>query len=321
MNPLGFAYTSTVGLEAYARPSAVLITGWGNRYSQAFANARAAGAEVLAYINVVERPDKATDQIMLKFYMGDVSKVPLWIPPRSNYPGQMLTDMRVGSAWVEHCLVDLEALMREDTVDGVFLDVVGARLWSPLAAWDTWSQGERDDWSEGNLAFVRRLDAIRRSVNDEFKIVTNNLWELEAYAEGRIYIDGVCIEHHPSTRPSARAAAARAYSPLGHRRVFWIATYPPPPKTLAQEVEELSQLPGVTHISDQVKKLPTDPSPYLKVTPPPVEFNDLRLTEALVRNARLQAKNYELAAEKRAMDEQLGRIRTQVGELVAEVAP
>ena len=54
---------------------------------------------------------------------------------RMNWPDHHLTDMRVGSAWANSIVKYIENLVVEDKVDGVFLDVVGARLWSSRAAW------------------------------------------------------------------------------------------------------------------------------------------------------------------------------------------
>lgn len=304
INPLAFCYTSTAGVEAYVHPSAVIVTGRGNRYDPAFQVAREGGAEVYAYLNVIERPDAATSPLDLAFYLGDVSKVPLWPGGRINFAGHVLTDMRLGSSWVQHCLDYIEALMVEGKVDGVFLDVVGARLWSTLAAWDTWPQLERDAWTAGNVDFVRQLDERRRAVNDEFKINNNSMWETPAGVEGRIYVDGICLEHHPSTRTSAIAAAGRQYSPLGHRRVFWITT------ALTGEAAAVSAIDGVTHVSTQKS--------YLAALPPAVAFNDLRLPESLVRYERLALKNAELEADKLAMINRLDRIRESVAELVTE---
>ena len=69
----------------------------------------------------------------------------------------------------------VEKLMRERKVDGVFLDVSAAvRGTSPN--WTTWSQTEKNAWTDGSIDLVRRLDAKRRAINPNFMIVNNNIW-------------------------------------------------------------------------------------------------------------------------------------------------
>ena len=58
-NPVGFAYASTANVAQYAHPTGMLVTGRCNRYAPEFAAARANGAEILAYLNVMQRNDSS----------------------------------------------------------------------------------------------------------------------------------------------------------------------------------------------------------------------------------------------------------------------
>lgn len=56
-NPMGLAYRYMTNVSPYGRPGGMVIASGCNRYDAAFATARANGAEILAYLNPVERPD------------------------------------------------------------------------------------------------------------------------------------------------------------------------------------------------------------------------------------------------------------------------
>jgi hypothetical protein len=268
VNPMGLAYRSTADVAQYGQPSGMLITGRCNRYDAAFAAARANGAEILAYLNPVEVGDRSPCALDDGFYMGERKSVPLWPFPsygaRTNYPDNHLADLRSNSAWSNYVVAYVEKLMREDRVDGVLLDVVGARLWSSLANWDSWPRREKDEWTDGCVDLVRRLDAARRAINPRFIIVNNNTWsrgssDLRGNA-GEQYVDGVMLEHQPSTSAFNVAYAGRPFGNLGHRRVLVIGTS-------TADARRWKDVQGVTHVSDQAS--------YGSVTPPPVSFNRL----------------------------------------------
>jgi len=267
-NPLGLAYNSTTNLDLYAHPGGMVVTGRCDRDSSGFASARAGGAEVLAYLDVVERYDFTVCAADDDFYGGPPGSTPLWPYPtvgqRSNYKGMHMTDMRVGSAWVDQAVNYIRNLMIEDKVDGVLLDVVGARLWSTLANWDSWPQSEQQAWTAGNIDLVRRIDALRRSINPRFIVVTNNVWDVSGTAgtTAEPYVDGIMLEHHSPTSAYHQAVAAKPYSNLGHRRVVAIATS-------TADAQAWAGVQGITHVSDQ-----TD---YSAVSTPPVDFH--RLTD------------------------------------------
>ncbi len=269
-NPMGLAYGNTSGTSSYAKPGGLLITGRCNRYDSAFTNARKSGAEVLAYLNPVETYTYSICSLDSAFYRGNVATVPKWPWPsagvRANYPSNKLTDIRAGSVWSNHVVAYITNLMREDKVDGVFLDVVGARLWTSLANWDSWPQWERDSWTDGNVDLVRRIDAARRAINPRFIVVTNAKWmglgANERGQPGERYVDGVGLEHHSLSNTWHKAYAGRTFSNLGHRRVLAIGNN-------AAEAQGWMNIQGVTHASSQQS--------YVQVTSPPVAFH--RLTD------------------------------------------
>jgi hypothetical protein len=269
-NPLGIAFKYVINVEQYGKPTGMLIAGRCNRYDPAFTEAREKGAEVLAYVNPVARPDTRVCKLDNQFYLNDIDKVPLWPYPkvgeRSAWPNTRMTDIRPGSDWSNHVVKYVEDLMREGKFDGVFLDTVGVRPWGGLAEWNSWPQSEKDEYAAGNVDLVRRLDASRRAINKNFLIIANNLWEYgsQKAVEGERYIDGVAIEHPPSPRSALHVAyARRPFGDLGHRRVLVIAN-------TTEDARAWAKVPGVTHVSDQSAKQ------YKNPNPPAVPFEPLK---------------------------------------------
>lgn len=265
-NPFGLAYRYTTNAQLYGKPTGILIAGRCNLYNSVFADARKKGAEVLAYINAVDRPDHRVCAVDQKFYMNDYGRVPLWPFPtygqRGIWPNMRMTDMRPGSKWILHVVNFIEGMMREDKVDGVFLDVVGARPWSKGSAWSTWSQAEKNAWTDGNIDLVRRLDARRRAVNPDFIIVGNSVWDRgdSRGFPGERYVDGIVLEHPRAGSPWHIKYVAKPFGNLGHRRVLVIGNN-------AAEALGWAKVKGVTHVSSQ--------SHYGTPTTPPVPFNVL----------------------------------------------
>jgi hypothetical protein len=249
-NPLGIAFSNTTNVSLYGKPTGTLITGRCNRYDAAFQTARSKGGEVLAYLNAVERPDHTVCSLDKAFYMGDYGKVPLWPYPsygaRVNYANSHLADIRKGSAWSNAVVKYVENLMRENKVDGVFLDVLGGRLWSSLADWNHWPQSQKDAWTDGAVDLARRLDASRRSIRPTFLIVNNNIWDRgdSRGTPGEKYVDGVTLEHPSVSSAYQMNYAKRTFGNLGQRRVFVIANNSTEAKTWASRA-------GVTHVSSQ----------------------------------------------------------------------
>ncbi len=269
-NSLGIAFKSTTNASLYAKPTGMLITGRCNFNDSAFTNARKKGAEVLLYIQAMERPNKAPCAADEKFYMGNVGKVPLWPFPkpgtRFKWPNTKMTDMRPGSKWILHVVAHVEKVMREGKVDGVFLDSLGARPWGKNPQWEKWSKAEKDAWTAGNVDLVRRLDEKRRKINPYFIIVTNNVWhrgdgDQKGYA-GEKYVDGIMLEHHKLSSAWHKKYVAKKFGNLGQRRVLVVANS-------TAEAKGWAKVPGVTHVSDQAT------SQYKNPTKPPVGFKYL----------------------------------------------
>lgn len=284
VNPMGLAYQSVTGVPNYAQKSGMLITGRNNRYDPAFASARAAGAEILAYVDPIESPSLGhtlggLDDI---FYLvvGGVPGAAPWPftangtfgttlgANRVNFANTFMTDITAGSAWSNNVVSYVTALMIENKVDGVFLDVNGGRLFSSLAAWGLlgstgdWPQNEMNAWTAGCVDLVRRLDVLRRLINPNFIIVNNNTWDtgdsLNNGFLGEPYVDGVDLEHHPSTSSYQQAYAGKTtFSNLGHRRFLVIA------QSTADAIA-WAQIPGVTDVSDQAS--------YNSPDNPPISF-------------------------------------------------
>jgi hypothetical protein len=267
-NPSGLAFSSTTNVSLYAKPTGILVTGRCNRYASAFASARSKGAEVLAYINVFERPDHYICDLDKALYMNNYGAVPLWPYPsygqRYAWPGMNLTDMRPGSKWILWAVSYVEKLMRERKVDGVWLDGIGARPWG-YSQWTSWSATEKKLWTDGNIDFVRRLDAKRRAINPDFLLISNNVWgvsvpNVNALA-GEKYVDGIALEH-PTRYITTyhKGQVGHAFSNLGHRRVLVIARD-------ATEARAWAAVKGVTHVSSQMS--------YKYPNSPPVAFKAL----------------------------------------------
>jgi hypothetical protein len=265
VNPLGlFFNNSFIGFKDYEKPTALLVTGNCNRYDERFQQARAAGAEVLVYINPPAVYDHLPCRTEWGLYGKDRDKVPLWPYPsygvRSSWKNTRMTDIRAGSPWSDHVVEYVENLMRERKFDGVFLDVVGARIWSSTTSWKDWPKQEQDEYTRGNVDLVRRIDEKRRAVDPDFIVVNNGFWDRgdKLGYEGGKYVDGVVLEHSTFT-DLHREYAQRAYSDLGHRRVL----------VIAREGDALkwARVPGVTHVSDQKS--------YGHPNPPVVQFHPL----------------------------------------------
>ncbi len=147
-NPLGMFYDKSFdNFELYERPGALLVAGNCNRYDEHFQQARAKGAEVLAYLNVIEVYDRIPCKLNEGYYMGGRENVPLWPYPsygvRINWPKTHLADMRPESRWADNVVEYITRLMQEGKVDGVYLDNVGARLWGNLADWVQLAAGRK----------------------------------------------------------------------------------------------------------------------------------------------------------------------------------
>ena len=257
-NPAGLYYQDQTNapytnIASFHAPTALLVTGRCNRTNPHFAQARAAGAEVLAYIDPVDILTTPA-RCAAEFFTG----AQLWPHKdaqgndRTNWKKSKLGDLRVGSSWADAVVAYVEGLMRDGNFDGVMLDVVGAKLWK--ADWDNWPESEQNEWTAGNVDLVRRLNDSRKRINPSFIIVNNGRWTTDAktspdpnvvYA-GEQYVDGIVIEHRPTTDVLAVKFAGRTYGNAGagfeHRRVIVIS------RTLS-DAQAWTGITGVTHVA------------------------------------------------------------------------
>jgi hypothetical protein len=273
-NPLGFFFDDYFNrIAEYQHPTAMLVTGRCNRAHDNFRVARQEGAEVLAYVNPVDYQPNPACSDDRDLYPESNPQANYWPYPsrgaRANYASKSgttfpLADLTVNSAWSNHVVDYVEGLMRGGLVDGVFLDVLGARLWSSRAAFSTWPQWEQDAWTQGSIDLVRRLDTLRNQINPRFIIVNNNTWnrsDSEGHDDGlghpgENYVDGICYEHH---EVFAAEVLAKPYSGK-HRRVLVISK-----NSTNNDADSTAwaNIQGVTHVSNQAQTDTTDDkSPY-----------------------------------------------------------
>jgi hypothetical protein len=250
-NPAGLAYRLTTNVSLYGKPTGMLVTGRCNRYDAAFATARARGAEILAYLAPTQTPDHTVCALDTKFYMGDLGRVPLWPYPsygqRVSWPNTHMTDMRAGSPWILAVVAYVEGLMRENKVDGVFLDTVNARPWSKLAEYSSWPQSEKDKWAAGNVDLVKRLYASRNRLRPNFIIMNNGPWDsnyTKAGLPGERYVDGIIAEQPSYLNPWWVKYVAKPFGDGRHRRVMVIAN-------TKSEAQGWAKVKGVSHVSAQ----------------------------------------------------------------------
>ena len=285
-NPAGLYYQDNAtapytNIESFHAPTALLVTGRCNRNDPHFAQARAAGAEVLVYIDPVDILN-TPGRCAAEFFKG----AQLWPHKdaqgndRVDWKKSKLADLRVGSSWADAVVAYVEGLMRDGKFDGVMLDVVGARLGSE-ADWNNWPAAEQSEWTAGNVDLVRRLNDSRKRIDPDFIIVNNGFWNPDKTAPdpnvvypGEQYVDGIVIENHAVTQMNARAFAGRRYGSPGagaeHRRVVVIT------RSSADAVA-WSNVAGVTHVALQG-------STYKYAEPPVV--SPTRLTDRRARSGR-----------------------------------
>lgn len=281
-NPASFCYSSAFNVREYAMPTALFIAGPGNYLAPEFQDARAMGAEVYAYVRPISRLNVCKDLLELAYYMGNLADVPVWGNGRRNNENSVLTDIRVGSAWSDWLVEYVAGLILRGQVDGVFLDVLGCRPWGKLAAWDTWPEAERLEWTSGALDVARRIHEKRMELNPRFGILHNNVWQetnKSAPVGGDAYCSGVCLEHKQALvngAPSFHAKyAGRQFAQDVPRRVLALAVN-------NADALAWSTVPGVTHVCAQAQ--------YDQAEGPVVGYEDLRLPEAEAYIASLKAR-------------------------------
>ena len=100
--------------------------------------------------------------------MNEYGAVPLWPCPsygqRSIWGNTRMTDIRRAPVVLLGGELRREAVA-ERKLDGVFLDVLGARPWGSIEL-TNWSQAEKNAWTDGAIDLVRRLDAKRPGITN-----------------------------------------------------------------------------------------------------------------------------------------------------------
>ena len=240
---------------------------------------RAKGGEVLAYLNPTSRPDghvcNARQSVLHEQLRRGAAVAVAQLRPAQICANSRMADMRTGSVWSNYVVSYVEKLMRERKVDGVFLDVVGARPWG-ISNWTTWSKTEKDAWTNGTVDLVRRIDAKRRAINPNFLILNNNIWDRGdgstlGYRRARSIVDGVILEHPPGVTAYHKKYLQRSFSNLGHRRVMIIARN-------TTEAKAWAAVSGVTHVSNQ------STAQYRYPTVPPISFKALTIARLVFRS-------------------------------------
>ena len=198
---------------------------------------QAGGGEVYQYVDVIDgwwTSYTATgDQAAL--YGGSQQNPDwLWSPRRSNWPNTYMTDMRPGSPWILHAVEHIKQWFPTTHAKGLFLDVVGERLWT--SSWNAMSASEKSAWAAGNRDFVHRL---RVALGPNVILVANNSWPT-----GNPELNGITVEHHPYSSVTFWSEQ------LG--RSDWFA--PTRNMVIANSTSEAlawAKVPGVTHVSAQ----------------------------------------------------------------------
>ncbi|MBJ7456574.1 MAG: hypothetical protein JHC74_10995, partial [Thermoleophilia bacterium] len=236
-NPLTFDYDNSNAITAYAKPTGAVVVGRSFTNTALIDQIQAGGGEVYQYVNVIDswwtNYTATGDQAAL--YGGPrTNPAFLWKPSRSNWPGTYLTDMRPGSPWILHAVDHLKKWFPTTHAKGIFLDVVGERLWS--SAWSSMSATEKAAWTAGNRDFVRRL---RAALGPKVILVANNMWQ-----NGNPDLNGVTIEHHPFS-------AAVHWSAVTGRSDWFRPVRNMVIANSTSEAVRWATVPGVTHVSAQ----------------------------------------------------------------------
>ena len=253
-NPMTFDYGNSSALSAYAKPTGMVVVGRNFADTAAIDRVQAGGGEVLMYVDLVEGPGFNVSGDQADLYGG--ARLPAqytWSPLRYNYSNYPMTDMRPGSAWIQHVVDYMKDWFPTTHAKGLFLDVMGVRLWS--GAWNAMSQSERDAWTAGNYDLIHRL---RAALGPNVILVANNSWP-----SGNPDLNGICIEHH--------AYSEASYWSEQTGRADW--TKPVRNIAIASSTADASKwagVKGITHVSAQ--------STYMAVASPLLPFSQLPTT-------------------------------------------
>jgi hypothetical protein len=236
-NPLTFDYDNSTAITSYARPTGAVVVGR-NFFNPALVDQiQNGGGEVYQYVDVIDGwfTNWNASGFQAELYGGSQQN-PDWLmsPRRSNWSNTYLTDMRPGSPWVLHAVDAIAKWFPTTHAKGLFLDVVGERLWT--GAWDSMSATEKSNWTAGNRDFVNRL---RQRLGPNVILVANNTWP-----SGNTELNGITSEHH-------------SYSESGYwSTMFGRSDWEKPVRNMviansATEARQWANVPGVTHVVAQ----------------------------------------------------------------------
>lgn len=270
VNPFALFYSSTVGIEAYSYPGAIIVASFYTLNKPEMQAARAAGALVLLYMDFIEIVQKPTDPLLVAFYQG-ANPWPVLVNGvlRVNWPGSVLADITVGSNWAKKVVSQSQFWLTSPLTDGLFDDVAGGRLYSlttPTQAgadWDTWDQTEKDEWTAGCVDIVRQQDEFRRANCPTKIIVNNNVWTGNGTLglTGQKHVNGCAIENHPADPTSGTWAYANTgFSGLWPRVVISIS------RDLPTTAQKWASAPGITHVAYQQSYTKPVPAPVVPCT-------------------------------------------------------
>ena len=322
MNPWFMAYSNLTGLLDVARPGAIIITGRGNRYADAFQQARAQGALVLTYNNPFNVPLTSKNPEDLDQFMGNPAVVPVWRfknadgtlgPARSNWDNTVMADITPGSAWRQYYLAWCEKTIRNSKFDGFFMDTLGAQPWA--AEYGQWPMAEQIAWTTNAVDLSREIWELIQRVNPKFIKIDNNLWDLpnthpaNAVADsGAQYCNGGCLENPPSTTgiPGAYHVnySKRAFG--GVPRVNLLVT---PSKPYMDEWLKVAGA-NFTHVA-VVDKAAGET--YAKVTPAYVPYDPYWMAGEV--EAALRRRVDDLVAQVNALNVRVASLQTQLAEV------
>jgi hypothetical protein len=193
------------GINAYAKPGAVVIAGRSNYGDQAVKDIAAAGGTVLIYLDPIIDNDYGRYHKLLN----DSSACG---PATSRWPGNPsanewgnLNDFRSGSVLQQKLECVLETMVRENPhMGGFFADDVGSRSYFPLLNWGAWSDANRAQYRQGAIDLTKTFREVANRHGLVF--IVNGSWNAgtsnagggypDANKHGNALADGGFIEKH-----------------------------------------------------------------------------------------------------------------------------
>lgn len=173
--PATILYDGDAGLDAYAKPGALVVAGRANYADAGFTKVSAAGGTVLVYLDpIIGNPyGRYATLLMTNSSCG---------PAVGSWPGHSaanqygtLNDFREGGVLQQKLQCVLETMVKENPhMGGFFADDVGSRSYFPAVGWDSWSAADKTAYRNGAIAITKTF----RKVADEHGLVVmvNGAW-------------------------------------------------------------------------------------------------------------------------------------------------